>query len=101
MGISSRNPDLYIGFSSSYINGFFTSSKFEFSLVASIIVLWLCLKRVLETGVLIGCVEMSLRDRGIDRLCMRCISEIGVLICVRATPPLRSQYTILRLPKAS
>ena len=56
MGISSRNPDLYIGFPSSYISRYFTSTKFEFSLVASIIVFWLCMKHVSEIGVLIGCV---------------------------------------------
>ena len=40
----------------------------------------LCMKHVSEIGVLIGCVETCFRDRGIDRLCMRCVSEIGVLI---------------------
>ena len=56
MGISFRNPDLYIGFPSSYISRYFTDVKFEFPLVASIIVCRLCVKYVSEIGVLIGCV---------------------------------------------
>ena len=56
MGILSRNPDLYIGFPSSYISKYSTSAKFEFSLIASIITFGLCSKRVSEIGVLIGCV---------------------------------------------
>ena len=43
----------------------------------------LCMRHVLEIGVLIGCVETCFRDRGIDWLCMKHVSEIGVLIvCV-------------------
>ena len=64
MGISSRNPGLYIGFPSSYISRYFTSVKFKFLLVASIIICWLCMKRV---GIF-------------DQLCVKCVSEIGVLI---------------------
>ena len=55
MGIPSRIPVPFIGFPSSYISKYFTCAKFEYSLVASIIVLGLCLKRVSWIGVLIGC----------------------------------------------
>ena len=57
MGISSRIPDLYIGFPSSYISKYITKVKFEFPLVASIVIRGLCMKRVSEIGVLIGCVQ--------------------------------------------
>ena len=53
MGIPSRNPGLYIGFPSFYISKYFTSVKFDFPLVASIITCWLCMKHVSEIGVLI------------------------------------------------
>ena len=56
IGISSRNPDLYIGFPSSYISRYFTSAEFEFSLVASTVLYRLCMKHVSEIGVLVGCV---------------------------------------------
>ena len=46
MGIVFRNPVPFIGFPSSYISEYFTGAKFKYSLVVSIIVLWLCLKRV-------------------------------------------------------
>ena len=55
MGISFRNPLPFIGFPSSYISEYFTGAKFEYPLVASIFVLWLCMKRVSGIGVLIGC----------------------------------------------
>ena len=54
MGILFRTPILFIGFPSSYISEYFTCAKFEYSLVASIIVLGLCLKHVTWIGVLIG-----------------------------------------------
>ena len=70
MGISFRNPVPFIGFPSSYISEYFTGAKFEYSLVASIIVLRLFL-------------ETRFMNRGIDWLCMKRVSEIGVLIgCV-------------------
>ena len=70
MGISFGNSALYIAFPSSYIIGYFTGAKFEFSLVASIIVLF-------------GSVETCFEDRGIDWLCVKHVSGIGVLIgCV-------------------
>ena len=56
MGISFRNPDLYIGFPSSYISKYSTSAKFEFSLIVSIITFGLCSKCISEIGVLISCV---------------------------------------------
>ena len=67
MEIPSRKAGLYIGFPSSYISRYFTSVKFEFPLIASIIKYWLCIKT-------------CFRDRGIVQVCMEHISEIGVLI---------------------
>ena len=70
MGILSRNPGLYIGFPSSYISRYFTSVKFEFPLVASYYYM-------------LAVYEMCFRERGIDRLCLKRVSGIGVLIaCV-------------------
>ena len=40
----------------------------------------LCMKRISEIGVLIGCVETCFRDRSIDWQCLKHVSEIGVLI---------------------
>ena len=56
MGILFRNQVPFIGFPSSYISEYFTSVKFEYFLVASIIVVIAVLKHVSEIGVLIGCV---------------------------------------------
>ena len=56
MEILFRTPVPFIGFPSSYISEYFTCVKFEYSLVASIILLGLCLKQVSGIGVLIGCV---------------------------------------------
>ena len=56
MGILLEIQVLYIGFPSVYISRYFTGAKFELSLVASIIVYWLCMKCISELGVLIGCV---------------------------------------------
>ena len=71
MGILCRNPVLYIGFPSSYISRYFTSVKFVFSLVASIITY-------------LAMYEVCFRDRGIDWLCLKCVSGIGELIgCVQ------------------
>ena len=53
MGILSRSPIPYIGFPSSYISGYFTSAKFEFPLIASIIIF-------------LAVYETCFRDRGID-----------------------------------
>ena len=75
MGISSRNPGLYIGFPSSYISRYFTSVKFKFPLVASIFTSWLCMKCVSEIGVLI-----TFQRWDVDWLCMKRVSGIGVLI---------------------
>ena len=70
MGIPSRNPVLYIGFSSSYISRYSTGAKFEF-LLGSVYLLYS------------GGVETCFRDRGFDWLCLKHVSEIGVLIgCV-------------------
>ena len=66
MGILCRDPDLYIGFPSSYISRYFTSAKFVFPLVAPIIT---CL----------AVYETCFRDRGIDWLCLKRVSRIGVL----------------------
>ena len=70
MRIAFRGPIPFIGFSSPYISEYFTGAKFEYSLVASIY----CTMAVSE---------MRFGDRGIVWLCMRRVSEIGVLIgCV-------------------
>ena len=70
MGISSRNQVPFIGFPSSYISEYFTNTEFEYPLVVSIIILGLCY-------------ETCFRNRGIDWLCMKRVSGIGVLIgCV-------------------
>ena len=70
MGISSRNPSLYIGLPSSYISVYLLGFKFVFPLVASIFYMW-------------AVYRTCFRDRSIDRLCMKRVSEIGVLIgCV-------------------
>ena len=70
MGISFRNPTLYIGFPSVYISSYSTYAKLEFSFGC----VYFCILAVHE---------MCFRDRGIDWLCMKHVSEIGVFFgCV-------------------
>ena len=77
MGISSRNPGLYIGFPSSYISEYFTSTKFKFFLGS----VYYHIRAVYET---------CFRDMGIDWLCLKHVSEIGVLLELRLLYPLCS-----------
>ena len=56
------------------------------------------MKRVSGIGVLIGCIcGTHFRDRGIDRLCMKHVSEIGVFVrlCVKHVSDIRVLIRVL------